>query len=97
MSKLTPPEQKFVDWCKLENITGYVRNYKYWPGRKHNADFAFPGKKILIEINGSCHYNNWVNIKNDAEKWNHATMNGWKVFLFPTNYLFFEQIKELIK
>lgn len=95
--KLTPPEQKFVDWCKLENITGYEMQYKYEPSRRWKADFAFPEKKILVEINGIDHFSSWTNIKNDAEKWNHAQKNGWKVFLFPTNYLFFEQIKELIK
>jgi very-short-patch-repair endonuclease len=95
--KPTPSEQKFIDWCELENIAGYEMQYRYEPSRKWKADFAFIEKKILIEINGSDHYKSWTNIKNDAEKWNHATMNGWKVFIFPTNYLFFEQIKELIK
>jgi|APGre2960657404_1045060.scaffolds.fasta_scaffold471998_1 very-short-patch-repair endonuclease len=97
MSKLTPPEQKFVDWCKLENITGYEMQYRYEPSRKWRADFAFVDQKILIEINGSDHFRSYTNIHNDYEKWNHAQMLGWKVFCFATGKLYFEQIKELIK
>lgn len=58
-------------------------------GRKWRADFAFPDRKLLVEIEGG----SWVNgahsrglhFQSDCDKYNHAVMLGWKVLRFTTD------------
>ena len=52
-------------------------------GRRHHFDFAFPDKKIAVEIEGNAwHVKGGGKHMQDAdlEKYNIASMLGWRVF-----------------
>lgn len=61
-----------------------VPEYKFHPSRRWRADFAHVEAKVLIEIEGAV----WAKGRHtrgggfiaDAEKYNTATLNGWRVF-----------------
>jgi very-short-patch-repair endonuclease len=76
------------------------RNYRFNPMRKFEADFAWPKKKILVEVQGGI----WsrkgakrcpvcgqtprgrhiMQYDIDCEKLNLANMGGWRMFWFTT-------------
>lgn len=63
-----------------------VRWFKFHPTRKWEFDFAWPDKMIAVEVEGGV----WTNGRHtrgagfiaDCEKYNAATLLGWKVFRF---------------
>jgi len=60
------------------------REYKFIKGRKFRFDFAWPDKKIAVEIDGgtfSCgRHTRGVGFRNDCIKFNLAMLDGWRVF-----------------
>lgn len=63
-----------------------VPEYHFHPTRKWRFDFAYPIKKIAVEIEGGV----WTGgahtrgrgFEEDCEKYNAATLLGWRVFRF---------------
>jgi len=61
------------------------------PGRRFRWDFAFPDKKVLIEVQGAI----WVKgghstgtgISRDAEKLNLATLAGWRTLIVTADMI----------
>lgn len=45
-------EEKFAAQLDEAGITGFVREYKFYPGRMWRVDFAHPDLGIMIEIEG---------------------------------------------
>lgn len=69
-------------------LANYERQFRYVPGRKFAADFAWPQDRLLVEVQGG-----WTNgqahgsvsgIKADVERGNLATINGYRVLRFLT-------------
>ena len=68
----------------------YVREYQFCQ-RKWRADFAFPEHKLLVEIEGGV----WTRGRhvrgqgfvNDCEKYNMATLLGWRVLRFVPQWV----------
>lgn len=66
-----------------------VREYKIVPERKFRADFAHPGSRVLIEVDGG----QWAarggrhNQDSDREKLNLAAVGGWRVLRFSSEML----------
>jgi len=89
--------QHFKTWLEIENIEGCVEEYQFCKTRKFRFDFAFPEKKIGIDLHGMTHFRHEGQIKKDAEKAIEAQVQGWKYFVFPSNYRYYEPIKELIQ
>ena len=56
----------------------------FYPGRKWRLDFAHPGAKVGVEIHGAIfaqgRHNRGKGMQADAEKFNHAAMDGWAIF-----------------
>lgn len=63
-----------------------VTEFRFHPERKWRFDFAWPDAKIAVEIEGGIFIGGghsrpkWI-VK-DMEKYNAATLLGWKVFRF---------------
>ena len=67
------------------------REYRFAPPRRYRADFAYPEKMLLIEVEGGVwvrgahtrggHYNS------DCEKYNLAAKLGYRVLRFTSNMI----------
>lgn len=60
-----------------------LKEYKFIPNRKYKADYAILEWKLLIEIEGGIYtrqaHGSISGIKRDIEKYNLATIHGWKI------------------
>jgi len=67
------------------------REYKFHPSRKWRADFAFIEQKILIEAEGGTfsggRHTTGSGFEKDAEKYNTATLMGWRVLRFTARMI----------
>ena len=64
------------------------REYRFKPPRRYRADFAFPERKLLVEIEGGV-YSNGRHVRGkgysqDCEKYNLAVIDGWDVLRFTS-------------
>ena len=62
------------------------REYRFAPPRRFRADFAYPEKKILVEVQGGIYtrgaHSRGTGLERDYEKINLAQLNGFMVFQF---------------
>jgi very-short-patch-repair endonuclease len=74
---------------QYEGLKDFVREYRFMPPRRYRFDFAWPDKKIALEVEGGT----WTNgrhtrgkgYESDCEKYDEAALLGWKVLRFTTN------------
>ena len=52
--------------------------YPFRKGRKWRFDFCWPDTRIALEVEGFGH-SYWNRYHSDVEKYNAATLDGWKV------------------
>lgn len=79
-------EVMLANQLKFYGYTGWVREYKFCATRKFRFDFAWPLRKIAVEIDGGAfsrgrHVRPAGFIK-DCEKFNLAAELGWRVYRF---------------
>ena len=65
----------------------FKEQYKFHPDRQWKIDFAYPSKRLGIEIDGGIFgkksgHNTGVGILRKMEKMNAAQRLGWRVFTF---------------
>jgi len=76
------------------------KQFRFHPTRRWTADFAYPQHKILIECEGGCwvsgRHNRGAGFTKDCEKYNQATVLGWKVLRYTGN-MFYMLIDDLNK
>jgi very-short-patch-repair endonuclease len=48
-------EEMLAGQLKLAGITGFIRQYRFCMGRKYRADFFFPERNLIVEIEGQIH------------------------------------------
>ena len=62
------------------------REYRFASPRRYRADFAYPEKKILVEVQGGIYtrgaHSRGTGLERDYEKINLAQLNGFMVFQF---------------
>lgn len=67
-------------------LEGFVREFRFHPVRKWRFDFAWPEKKLAIEIEGGAfvggRHTTGAGFRADLEKYNAAALLGWKVLRF---------------
>lgn len=77
-----------------------VKELQFHPDRKWRFDYAFPSRKIAIEIDGAIwtlgRHNRPRGYLNDMEKLNTAASMGWLVLRFSTDERFFLSTRQLI-
>ncbi len=111
---MKPPstlEKKFLRlWVILtDGQPDPVREHLFAPPRKWRFDFAWPAYRVAVEIDGGtwmesggCHQHP-IRFAGDCEKFNAATLLGWRVLRFTTIDLgqnmtgMIEQIEALLK
>lgn len=73
----------FTALCRSEIGVECVREYRFHPVRKWRFDYAIPSRKIALEVEGAV----WTQGRHtrprgflgDMEKYNAATVMGWRV------------------
>jgi very-short-patch-repair endonuclease len=89
-STLKPPvcgpselEAMFAMQAKLLGLPAPQREYKFAPKRRWRFDFAWPELMLAVEIEGGVwsggRHTSGVGFTADCEKYNEATILGWRV------------------
>lgn len=71
----------------LVDLFGAARSeYQFCPGRKFKADWAVPGERLLVELEGGVFtrqaHGSITGILRDIEKYRLAAIHGWFVMRF---------------
>jgi very-short-patch-repair endonuclease len=82
-------EEEFLFHVKSLNLPAPQEQYQIIPDRKFRWDFAWPDRKIAVEIqggtwSGGAHSRGW-GIQRDCEKNNLAVCQGWRLLYFTSD------------
>ena len=83
--KATEADQLLAE--HIDEVRGdWDEEHAFCPGRKWRFDFVIIGAKIAVEIEGGV-WTNGAHVRgkhfiSDMEKYNHATLLGWRVLRF---------------
>lgn len=79
-----PKSDFFTTLCRSDLKEECVKEFKFHPTRKWRFDYAMPAHKIAIEVEGGVwtggRHTSPKGFLNDMEKYNTATLMGWRVF-----------------
>jgi very-short-patch-repair endonuclease len=79
-------EDILLHQMQLVGLPTPEREYRFAPPRRYRADFAYPDKKILVEVQGGIYtrgaHSRGTGLERDYEKINLAQLLGYKVFQF---------------
>jgi very-short-patch-repair endonuclease len=84
-------EEMFSVQLKTLGVPSPVQQFKFVPDRKFSADFAWPDRMILVELEGGIWrrgggaHSHPSNILRDIEKQTLAAFHGYRVFRFWEN------------
>lgn len=71
---------------KAAKLRGWERNWRFDPVRRWRLDFAHFVYRLAVEIEGGTwikgRHVTGVGFRNDCEKYNAATLKGWRIFRF---------------
>lgn len=74
----------FTIICKTDLKLDCVKEYRFHPTRRWRFDYAIPEYKIAIEVEGGVwsqgRHTRPQGFLGDVEKYNTATLMGWRVF-----------------
>lgn len=96
-----PVRDVFTVICKTDLKVECVKEFKFHPVRKWRFDYAIPEHKIALEVEGGV----WTGGRHispkgflgDIEKYNTATLMGWRVFRTTPEDLYKTATIKLIK
>lgn len=100
--KITPPATDvFTQICAKEMGVECVKEYRFYKSRQWRFDYAMPLYKIALEVEGGV----WtqgrhvrpVGFLGDMNKYNTATLLGWRVFRTTPSKLLSQDTLTLIK
>ena len=100
-NRITPHKTDiFTIICQTDLHEECVKEYRFHPKRRWRFDYALPRHKIAIEVEGGVwiggRHTSAVGFLKDMEKYNTATLMGWRVFrTTPDNLYKLETIKLL--
>lgn len=82
----TQYEDLLVSQIKALELPQPVREYRFCPPRRWRFDLAFVQQKLGIEVDGGAfsggRHTRGQGFSNDLEKFNAATIHGWRVLRF---------------
>ena len=96
-----PLRDVFTVICKTDLKVDCVKEFKFHPVRKWRFDYAVPEHKIALEVEGGV----WTGGRHtapkgflgDIEKYNTATLMGWRVFRTTPDDLYKKKTLDLMK
>lgn len=85
-------EREFETLAQRMGIAdGMLKNFQFADGRKWAFDFAWPSKRVAVEIEGGIfsggRHVRGKGYENDCEKYNTAEILGWKLLRFTAGML----------
>ena len=95
-------EMRFARIIDAADLPLPVTEYRFHPTRRWRFDFAWPEHKLAVEIEGGAwtggRHTRGSGFVSDCDKYNAATILGWRVLRFTTSHLRDEQaiIKTII-
>ena len=101
MSKIpraeSPGECAFWLHCRADNAVGEIalpeREFHFHPTRRYRFDFAWPAKKVALEVEGGTFsrkpgaHNRGAHFESDCYKYNAAVLLGWRVLRYTTDMI----------
>lgn len=79
-------EERLAAFIELHQLPTPTREFRFAPPRMFRFDFAWPALGIAVEAEGGIWINGGHNrgaaYADDADKYNLAALNGWRVFRF---------------
>lgn len=96
-----PVRDVFTTICKTDLKVECVKEFRFHPKRLWRFDYAIPDHKIALEVEGGV----WTNGRHtrsqgflgDMEKYNTATLMGWRVLRTTPTELYKLKTIEMIK
>lgn len=88
---MTNLESDFYTQLQAAGLPLPIREYHAIDGRKYRWDFAWPDKRLLVELQGGTWsrtrtgHSTGSGIRRDCEKHNLAVLNGWKCLSFTAD------------
>ena len=81
------------------------QEYRFAPPRRWRADFCYPDKKLLIEVEGGMwtksRHRTGTGYEQDCRKYNNSVILGWRLLRFTSGMIengeAIETIKEALK
>ena len=90
--KLTSAERKAkAEWAERvfravlrhEELPQPEAEYRFWPGRKVQFDYAWPERLLALEVEGGVYtggaHGSVTGILRDVEKYSEAAARGWRI------------------
>lgn len=98
---LSTGEELFWTHCQCYGLTP-EREYQFADGRKYRFDFAWPGHKVAVEIDGGTafgksRHSRGIGYESDCRKINLAARHEWLVFRFTTQMVVSGEAIDLIR
>jgi very-short-patch-repair endonuclease len=79
-------EEQLAYFLTSAGIKGFEREYRFAPPRRWRFDFAWPEIRLALEIEGGTwvrgRHNRPGGFAKDLEKYNTATLMGWRLLRF---------------
>ena len=79
-------EEAFSLHLQAYQLSGWQREYRFHPERRWRFDFAHPGARLAVEIEGGAfsggRHTRGSGFRADLEKYNAAVLEGWRVLRF---------------
>ena len=96
-----PLRDVFTVICKTDLKVDCVKEIKFHPVRKWRFDYAVPEHKIALEVEGGVwtggRHTSPKGFLGDIEKYNTATLMGWRVFRTTPDDLYKKKTLDLMK
>lgn len=79
-------EKAAIEWILAGLNLPFVKEFKFLTDRRFRFDYALPHRKIAIEYeginSGKSRHTSITGYSNDTEKYNLATIHGWRVLRY---------------
>lgn len=96
-----PLRDVFTVICKTDLKQDCEKEFRFHPVRKWRFDYALPEHKIALEVEGGVwtggRHTSSVGFLNDMEKYNTATLMGWRVFRTTPEDLYKKKTLDMLK
>lgn len=96
-----PQRDLFTVIITTDIKTACVKEFRFHPDRRWRFDYALPEHKIAVEVEGGVwtggRHTSPKGFLNDIEKYNTATLLGWRVFRTTPEDLYKRKTLDLIK